>query len=358
MNITTTPAWKFSTDLHGMVDPILFELLRHLQTDKRLTSAAMQADVSYRHAWNIIRKWNTNFGQPLVKQTKGSGTVLTELGEKLLWAEKLIEAHLSPQIGTLSSTINRELNEILGKQANILKIHASHGYAVGILPQLIADNDHLSIDIKYMGSVAAVKSLANGDCQLAGFHLCEHPLLKNKVSQAYQPYLNNNDYVIIQMVLRHQGLIVQKKNPKNIYFLSDLIDPTLQFINRQPASGTRLLIDELLEKCKLSTKNITGYNNEEFTHTAVAAHVASGAADVGFGIEYAADKFNLDFIPIVTEKYVLACKKQQLDSNNIKQILLLLENYQFTERVHGLVGYHPDSPGKCISIEEFLENKE
>lgn len=355
MNITTTPAWKFTTDQHGEVDPVLFVLLAYLQTDKRLTTAATKAKISYRHAWNIIRKWNTHFGQPLVQQSKGRGTELTALGEKLLWAEQLIDAHLSPQIGTLSSTINRELNEVLGKHENILKIHASHGYAVGILPQIIAEDNQLSIDIKYMGSVAAVKSLANGDCQMAGFHLCEHPLLKSKVSQAYQPYLNNTDYVIIQMVLRHQGLIVRKNNPKNIHFLSDLVDPTLQFINRQPASGTRLLIDELLKQCKLETKNITGYNNEEFTHTAVAAHVASGAADVGFGIEYAADKFNLDFIPIVTEKYVLACRKQLLKSDNIKQVLRLLENHQFTEYVHELAGYHPDSPGKCVDTGDFLQ---
>lgn len=354
MNIKTTPAWKFSTDKHGNIEPTLFELLRYLQTDKRLTSAAAQANVSYRHAWNIIKKWNTHFGQPLVQQTKGRGTVLTELGEKLLWAEQLIDAHLSPQIGTLSSTINRELNETLGKQENLLKIHASHGYAVGILPQLIAEHHEFSVDVKYMGSVAAVKSLADGDCQLAGFHLCEHPLLKDKVSLAYHPFINNNDYVIIQMVVRQQGLIVQKNNPKNIYFLSDLTDPTLQFINRQPTSGTRLLIDELLQKCSLSSKHITGYKNEEFTHTAVAAHVASGAADVGFGIEYAADKFNLDFIPIVSEKYVLACRKQKLHENNIQHVLGLLENYQFTEYVHELAGYHADSPGKCVTAKDFL----
>jgi molybdate transport repressor ModE-like protein len=356
MNITTIPAWKFTTDLHGEIDPILFVLLANLQTDKRLTTAAAKANISYRHAWNVIKKWNKHFGQPLVQQNKGRGTQLTVLGEKLLWAEQLIDAHLSPQIDTLSSTINRGLNEVMGKHDNILTIHASHGYAVGILPRMIAENDHLSVDIKYMGSVAAVKSLVEGDCQMAGFHLCEHPLLKSKVSQAYQPYLNNADYVIIQMVLRHQGLIVRKDNPKNIHFLSDLVDPTLQFINRQPASGTRLLIDELLQLCQLNAKNITGYNNEEFTHTAVAAHVASGAADVGFGIAYAADKFNLDFIPVVKEKYVLACRKQLLKSNNIKQVLRLLENYQFSEYVHDLVGYQPDSPGKCVDTADFLES--
>lgn len=354
MNITTIPAWKFSTDLHGEVDPVLFVLLAHLQTDKRLTTAAAKANISYRHAWNIIKKWNTHFGQALVEKNKGRGTELTALGEKLLWAEQLIDAHLSPQIDTLSSTINRGLNELLGKHENILKIHASHGYAVGILPRLIAEDDQLSVDIKYMGSVAAVKSLADGDCQMAGFHLCEHALLKSKIGQAYHAYLNNTDYVIIQMVLRHQGLIVKKNNPKKIYFLSDLIDPTLQFINRQPASGTRLLFDELLQVCKLNTKNITGYKNEEFTHTAIAAHVASGAADVGFGIEYAADKFNLDFIPVVKEKYVLACRKSLLQSKPVTEVLSVLENYQFTEQVHDLAGYHPDSPGKCVSTATFL----
>ena len=354
MKVSATPAWQFICDEHGKIDPVLLKLLAQIQQDARLTTAAATCNISYRHAWNIIKKWNKNLGQALVEQRKGQGTALTPLGEKLLWAEQLIDAHLSPQISTLNSTINRELNELLGRHESLLRVHASHGYAVDILPNLVAESEVYSIDIKYMGSVAAVKSLVDGECELAGFHLCQHPLLKTQVSASYQNYLDNTHYSIIRLVLRQQGLIIQKNNPKNIRFLSDLIDPTIQFINRQPTSGTRLLFDELLNTCKLNPKNITGYKDEEFTHTAVAAHVASGAADVGFGIEYAARKFNLEFIPIVSEQYVLACREELIPMSALQYLLQTLENHHFADKIYQLPGYHLDSPGKLISAQEFL----
>ena len=354
MKISAKPAWTFTSEPHGRIDPLLFELLSELQTDHRLTKAARQANISYRHAWNILKKWNNHFGQPLVLQNKGQGTTLTELGRKLLWAEQLIDAHLSPQIGTLTSTINKELNELLGKQKNIPRLHASHGYAVAALPELVSEQGKYSLEIKYMGSVEAVRSLSNGECEIAGFHLCKHPALKAMLSKEYQPYLNNTGYTIIRMVIRNQGLIVQKNNPKNIMFLSDLVDPTIQFINRQHFSGTRILLDQLLSLCNINPKHITGYVNEEFTHTAIAAHVASGAADVGFGIQYAAHKFNLDFIPIVDEQYALACKNTARDSVAVKYVLDLVSSREFAEKVYQLPGYRLDSAGKPISAKNFL----
>ena len=356
MKITPTPAWRFTTDKFGDIDPLLFTLLNNLQSDARLTEAAARASVSYRHAWNVIKKWNRHFGQPLVIQTKGQGSTLTELGKKLCLAEQLIDAHLTPQIGTVTSMINKELNEVLGKSASMPRLFASHGYAVGLLPELVSKQGVHSLEIKYMGSVAAVKALVNGECELAGFHVCQHPLLKKKVSAAYLPYLDSNDYVVIRMVLRNQGLIVAKHNPKSIYFLSDLIDPTIQFINRQPTAGTRILLDELLALSGLNPKNITGYKDEEFTHTAIAALVASGAADVGFGIEYAARKFSLDFIPIINEQYVLACNKRQLKNESIEHILNVIEHHKFADEVYQLPGYRLDSPGKIISTRKFLRD--
>ena len=355
MKISVTPAWVFTSEPQCRIDPLLFALLNQLQTDHRLTEAARQIDISYRHAWNILKKWNQHFGQPLVIQHKGQGTTLTELGRKLLWAEQLIDAHLSPQIGTLTSSINKELNELLGKEENMPRLHASHGYAVAALPELVSEQGKYSLQIKYMGSVEAVKSLNNGDCEIAGFHLCKHPVLKPSLSKEYQPYLNNADYTVIRLVVRNQGLIVQKNNPKNILFLSDLIDPTIQFINRQQFSGTRILLDQLLSLSSINPKNITGYVNEEFTHTAIAAHVASGAADVGFGIQYAANKFDLDFIPIVDEQYVLACKKSSRNSDAIKHVLDLVSSNMFAEKVYRLPGYQLDSPGKSIAAKEFLK---
>ena len=354
MKLNVSPAWKFTLDSDNDIDPLLFRLLRYLHDDPKLTRAAKHVNISYRHAWNILNKWNNRLEQPLVAQTKGQGTRLTLLGEKFIWAENLIEAQLAPGISTLTSTINRELNGLLGKRSNILQIYASHGYAIDAISKLSYDQDDCSIDIRYMGSTEAIESLMNEDCELAGFHICTHPLVRNNIKKHYRTLIHA-DYSIIKLVLRTQGLIVQKGNPKSILYLSDLTRPEIVFINRQKSAGTRILLDELLNSSLIDKNNITGYHNEEYTHTAVAAHVASGAADIGFGIEYAAHKFNLDFIPIVSEQYLLACKTDALNMPSINILIELIKSHEFAQKVCNLPGYKLDSAGTTISTIDFFK---
>ena len=58
----------------------------------------------------------------------------------------------------------------------------------------------------------------------------------------------------------------------------------------------------------VSCKGINGFNSAEFTHSAVAAYIASGMADVGIGVRTAAQRFNLEFIPLVRERYFFALR--------------------------------------------------
>ena len=354
MKISVIPAWKFVTDENEVIDPTLMTLLRYLQKEPKLTRAAERARLSYRHAWNILNKWNNKLGSPLVTQAKGQGTRLTHLGEKLVWSEDLIEARLTPAMGSLVSTINRELNGLLNEQNNLLRLHASHGYAIEVLSKLIAQQRDCAIDVRYMGSSEAIESLIKDNCDLAGFHLCTHPLVRNAIIDQHYNLLVKHNCTIIKMVYREQGFIIEKNNPKSLNFLSDLTKPDISFINRQKSAGTRILLDELLNKCNLEKNRIHGYDNEEYTHTAVAAHVASGAADIGFGIEYAARKFNLDFIPIVTEQYVLACKNNARNTNSVSHLMDTIKSHEFAKQVCELPGYQLDAAGTMMTSGKFL----
>jgi putative molybdopterin biosynthesis protein len=80
----------------------------------------------------------------------------------------------------------------------------------------------------------------------------------------------------------------------------------LRMVNRQRGSGTRSMIDQLLAANGLRPESIDGYAHEEFTHEAIAATVAAGQADVGFGIEAAAARYDLGFVPVVWERYGFA----------------------------------------------------
>jgi molybdate-binding protein len=117
------------------------------------------------------------------------------------------------------------------------------------------------------------------------------------------------------------------------------VRPELRFINRQSGSGTRFLLDLLLRKEGVDPALVHGYEQCELTHAAVAAYVASGMADVGFGVETPARQFKLDFVPIQTERYFLLCEERSLDAPAVRAMLALVQSDEFKAAVNRLPGY-------------------
>ncbi len=125
-------------------------------------------------------------------------------------------------------------------------------------------------------------------------------------------------------------------------------------MNRDPESGTRMLFDELLAQQGLDGARIQGYQQIEFTHAAVAAYVASGMADASFGVEAAARKFDLGFVPLVTEDYIFVCHRRSLESPAVQRILEVMRGEAFGRAIAALPGYVATQPGMVRSIEEVF----
>src|SRR5690606_33036740 len=151
---------------------------------------------------------------------------------------------------------------------------------------------------------------------------------------------------VITFVVRTQGLMLAPGNPHGIAGLADLARSGLRFVNREPGSGTRLLLEDLLRRDGLDSAAINGFHNEEVTHAAVAAYVASGIADVGYGVEAAARQFGLDFIPMAREHYCLLCREDSLELPAMTALLRVLQNPDFQARIGQLPGYALSRPGE------------
>lgn len=330
--------------------PKLLALLAAVHQSGNLVDGCKQMGLSYRHAWGLLKESGQTFGAPLVTLTRGQGTKLTPLGEKLLWADKRISARLTPILDSLASEIEVEIARTLSNSHAILRAHASHGFAVETLRNFLVKK-HIPIELKYMGSVEAVASLSRSSCELAGFHV---PIgeLEIQVLESYAKWLKPRTQRLINLASRRQGIMVATGNPRGILSLADLAQPRLRFVNRQLGSGTRVLLDLLLKREKLDGRRIGGYENTEFTHAAVAAFIASGMADAGFGVETAARQFNLGFIPIVSERYFLICYTDALTSPVVRQVVEILQSKQFKAAVNNLPGYDASATGIVMSINE------
>ncbi|MDU0353157.1 substrate-binding domain-containing protein [Paraglaciecola aquimarina] len=345
------PNWTFVDEQGNELSPVLFRLLAEIKHSNKLTAAAVSVGISYRSAWNLIQKSSCLFGMPLVELHKGRGAKLSLLGEKLLWSKHRVSARLGPQLDNLTSELNKEIQQILVDVKPALRIHASHGYAVSLLADY---SETLPLALQYKSIEDALTSLSRGDCEFAGFDV---PMVavSEKMKGIFRKYLRVDEYKIVSFVTRQQGLILQPDNPKNIQSINDLTRTDVKFINRQRDSGTRSLLDELLRAAKLSSADINGFVEEEYTHSAVAAYIASGMADVGLGIEAAARHFGLSFLPLAAEFYLLVCKNKTLQQPLAQQLIDTMQSKKFIHDVAVLPGYTPNNCGEITKINQKLD---
>ena len=170
IRIDLRPVWRFRGKTEREFDFRLVAILGALDASGKLTQAAEQAGVSYRHAWNLVEEWEAFFGAPLVAKERGRGTTLTALGERLLWAGRRAQARLAPELDNLAAEFERSINEPLRDAAAGLAIQASHDLALAQLRE-IALGRGLELDVQYRGSFDALAALRRGECDVAGFHM-------------------------------------------------------------------------------------------------------------------------------------------------------------------------------------------
>jgi putative molybdopterin biosynthesis protein len=143
--------------------------------------------------------------------------------------------------------------------------------------------------------------------------------------------------------------MVPPGNPKAIHALEDLTRPEIRFVNRQRGSGTRVLLDYKLKGLNVAPEQVSGYQREEYSHLAVAAAVKAGSADTGLGILSAARALDLDFVPLMDERYDLVIPRIHYKSDLLQPLLALLHDTAFKQEVEAMGGYHTEDMGKIVA---------
>lgn len=349
-NIAIKPVWTIQNTTGQSLSPRLIELLVSVQRTGSLQAACQALDMSYRHGWDLVRQAEALFGAPLLVMARGKGSSLTPLGDKLVWADHRIAARLNPILDTLASELSAEINRALALPAQPLRIHASHGFSIEKLIDTLTRSGH-AVERRYGSSIAAVAALHDGQCDVCGLHLPTGPLQAPALAH-YAPWLGGDDWCVIDIATRRQGLMVAPGNPKKIYDLHDLLRDDVHFINRPADSGTRHLLHLMLASEQVPEHRIKGFEQSEATHSAVATCVASGMADVGFGLETPARQFGLDFIPLAKERYFLLCRSITLAQPAVQALVDILRSPAFQQAVYTLPGYDPRQAGTVTPLDQ------
>jgi len=353
IHIEIEPVWRFTKDNDPHSVRIMLDFLNEIRITGKIGHAAEREGMSYRHAWNLIEEWSAFFEAPLVERKQGRGTNLTPFGARLVWAGQRLQARLGPQLQNLSQELETEISQFLPHSPEGIRVHASHGFAVSKLRELLSREANLRLDLRYVSNQNSLVSLAHHGCDLAGMHLPQGELREGSIA-AIKSWLSSRDHRIIGFVTREMGLMVKRGNPLRISSIGHLLDSGVRFVNRDPESGTRLLFDQILLQHNIDGSRINGYEQVEFTHAAVAAYVASDMADASFGVEAAARQFDLDFIRLATEDYFFVCRKEFLKLDAMKRVLAIVQGEEFRTAISLLPGYRCKDAGMVKTVKELI----
>ena len=331
----------------------LMALLQAVAQRGSISAAARDLGLSYRHVWGELKRWEDVMGQELIVWEKGQSAKLTEFGTKLMWAERQTQARLAPQIEALRADLERTFAVAVGPDAHVLTLYASHDDALPRLREHSASHG-LHLDIRFCGSVDAIRALNEGRCTLAGFHTQTQPGMGTHTQQAYQHLLKPGLHKILGFATRTQGLMVAPGNPLHLHSLADVARTQARFVQRSLGTGTRVLLDDLLQQAQLDSASLNCNADAEPSHTALAEAIAAGRGDVGLGLESTAHTRGLGFVALTQEHFHLVCLKSALDTPATQALRLVLRETQWLSQLNALFGYQSDHSGEVQSLRALL----
>lgn len=317
-----------------MLDPRLLPMLRRIAAGGTLADAAEAAGIAYRSAWGLFDDAERTLRAPLVLLSRGRGARISPLGHALLERDREAQAWLERRRDAFAVALPAASENA---HPGTLRVVASHDLALAELRE--AWHADGIADVQFKGSLDSLADYARGDADLAGFHVARDAALSG--ARVRLPLDPGRD-AAIPFIVRTQGLLLPKGNPRRVRSLADVAAKGLRFVNRQQGSGTRAIVDALLARDGVPASRVIGYANEEFTHAAVAATVASGGADAGVGVEAAAARQGLAFVPLLEERYLFACRRDRLRSPAVRAFRRELASARTRRVVASLPGYAID----------------
>lgn len=277
--------------------------------------------------------------------SRGSGVV-----SSFMKADGILEIPQGTEGHEAGEEVTVRLLRPLDELKNTLIAIGSHDPLLDEVSNMLhRKNPSLFMASSHAGSMGGIMAVRRGETHMAGIHLLDET--DGSYNNAFiKKYFPKGGVRLVECVGRTQGIMVAKGNPKNIKDIHSLKEEGIRYVNRQKGSGTRILIDYLCKKEQIDTSSIYGYDREEFTHTSVAAQIASGSADAGMGIYSAAQMYDLDFIPICTEQYDLLIPDNAWDTPMVQEVISLLKSEEFAAKLTEMGGYTLNTPGEVRDV--------
>lgn len=188
----------------------------------------------------------------------------------------------------------------------------------------------------YLNSFEGLLSLYQDNIHVAACHLYDGDGYNASYVKSLMPGI---PAVLVNVSYRNQGFYVQKGNPKNIQGWEDLGRDDIAILNRRVGSSARILLDTQLKRLGISPRQVKGYDKIMKSHLTMAAAIAAGEADLAIGTERISRQIdNLDFIPLMEERFDFVIKKEMMDTEPVRKLLKVLNSPVFQKEVSRFSG--------------------
>lgn len=197
------------------------------------------------------------------------------------------------------------------------------------------------------GSVGGLSALNSGLTDIAFAHLLD-PRTGDYNTPYLKQYCPDHSVAVVNLFYRQIGFLTVKSKSNAFQGWENLTDHGLRFINRQQGSGIRIMLDHELKKRGISCKDITGYNNEVYTHFEVGLSLIAGDADVGIASAAVARILDLNFQPLVSERFDMILEKNTFFQPAIQAFIETLQSDQFKTHVEKIGNYNFRDAGRIL----------
>ena len=220
--------------------------------------------------------------------------------------------------------------------------------ATGLLSRMVEKISGVEVVCAGASSKLALTWLVEGKVHIAGSHLEDA-----HTGEFNLPFIRkqfpDEEFTVVTFARWEEGFVVAAGNPKGVKRAEDLARKGVRFVNREPGSGSRALLDKLIDKAGMDTQKVQGYLRIAYGHLAAAYCVQAGEADVCLATRSAAQTFNLDFVALHSERYDLVMRKRTADLPAVKAFLDVLQRATLRRKLEVLAGYDTSQTGTVIS---------
>lgn len=193
-------------------------------------------------------------------------------------------------------------------------------------------------------SARALELLQGGWVHVAGTHRREAGEGESNEGVVRRVF-PRGDVALYSLAVWEQGLVVGRGNPKQIRGVEDLARKEVKLVNREPGAGSRLLLDLELARLGIGPEKVRGYGDCASGHLQAALKVKRGEADCCVAPRAAARLYGLDFVPLWTERYDLAIRREDLGLAAVERLLEVLQKPGFRGEMEALGGYDARAAG-------------